>query len=245
MFVAIYDGPVFYNKASDQEKSAATQNQNFTTELQNQYGQEFGNSQQIQGALNSQLQGIMNRGQAGQGFQPGEEANLRTDATENAAHQAVQGEQALGQQLASHSEGGALTSGGAAQLAEQNTAGAAASNAAAQRGITGENAQLARQNVQQGMSGLSGLSQQMAGQTDATGGMAVNNGANSFNQVTQAYQPSNFWGNLAGGLAGGVVNSFASGAGSLLAGKIPNGTSASDGDFDGTQGGTNFSAYGG
>lgn len=221
MFVAIYT-PVFYNKASSQEKSAATQNQAFTTQLQNQYQQEFGNSQQIQGSLNQQLQGIMNRGQAGQGFQPGEEANLRTDSTENAAQQQIQAQQAMGQQIAARSEGGALTSGAVAQGAERNAAMAAASNANAQRGITGENAQLARQNVQQGLGGLSGLSSQMAGQTDATGGMAVNNGANSFNQVTQAYQPSNFWGNLAGGLAGGAINAVAPGIGSSLAGGIKN-----------------------
>jgi len=216
MFVAIYTGPIWLNKASDQEKQAADQNQAFTTDLQNQYKQEFGNAQQIQGSLNQQLQNVMNQGMAGHGFLNGEESALRSDATERSAQQQIQAQQAANQQIAARSEGGALTSGAVAQGAERNAADAAANNAAAQRDITQQNAMLARQNVQQGMSGLGSLAGQEASLANGTGGNAVSNGAASFQQVTQAHQPSNFWGNLGSGLVGGVVNAFAPGVGTML-----------------------------
>jgi len=215
MFVAIYTGPIWLNKASDQEKQAADQNQAFTTDLQNQYKQEFGNAQQIQGSLNQQLQNVMNQGMAGHGYLNGEEAALRSDATERNAQQQIQGQQAANQQIAARSEGGALTSGAVAQGVQQNAANAAAQNSAAQRGITEQNAMLARQNVAQGMSGLGQLGGQMGSLATGTGGNAVQNGSNSFNEVTQAHQPSNFWGNLAGGLVGGAVNAFAPGVGTM------------------------------
>jgi hypothetical protein len=115
---------------------------------------------------------------------------------------------------------------------------AAANNAAAQRGITGQNAVLARENVQQGMGGLSALSGQEAGQAGQVGTSANTSSNQSFNQVTQAYQPSNFWGNMASGLVGGAVNAFAPGVGTMLSGglsKAINGGGSSGGGLSDEQ----------
>lgn len=215
MFLAI--NPLdFYNKASDEQKDAATQNQEFTTQLENQFRTEFNQSQGIQGVLNKQLQDIVNQARAGHGFLNGEEAALRTDATERSAQADQQAEQAAAVKQAARSEGGAITSGAAAQGDAERTAIEAAQNAAAQRGITEENAQLARDNLARGTAGLERLSGQEGSEADSLAGVASNNAANSYNEVTQAFQPSNFWGNLASGLVGGAVNAVAPGLGSML-----------------------------
>jgi hypothetical protein len=54
--------------------------------------------------------------------------------------------------------------------------------------------------------------------------MAVNNGANSYNEITQAYQPSNFWGNLAGVVASGLLGSVGQGLSAGLTGLGGQGT---------------------
>lgn len=204
LFLARFNG-VYLNKSSQEQKNAANQNQAFTTQLENQFNTEFGNSQQIQASLNKQLQTITNQGLAGQGFTNGEEANLRTDATERAAQEQQQAQQAAGQTIAAKSDGGALTSGAVAQAAEANATVAAAQNAAAQRGITEQNAALARGNVSEGLQGLGSLSGQEASQADSLAGTASSNAANSYNEVQQSYQPSGFWGNLAGAVAGAIL----------------------------------------
>lgn len=201
MFYAIYTGPIWLNKASDQQKQSADQNQAFTTKLQNDFGTEFGNSQNIQGALTGQLNQILAEGKAGQGFQPGEEAALRTDSTERAAQQSTQAQQALGATLASHGEGAPMTSGNVASQAERIASGAAASDANAQRGITERNSELARSNVETGLQGLGQLSGQEGSMANGLAGAGVTSGANSYEEETQAHQPSGMVGSLLGGLA--------------------------------------------
>jgi hypothetical protein len=212
-------GPLFYFKASEQQKEAADQNQAFTTQLQGMFTNQFQNAQNIQGALNAQLQSITNQGLAGRGLINGEEAALRTNSTENQAQANVQGQRALQARVAQTP----LTGGALGQIVGQQTANNAAQNAAAQRNITLLNANLARQNVGQGLSGLTSLSGQEAGLAGSVGGMAVNNASNSYNEVTQAHQPSNFWGNLAGGVVGGALNMVAPGIGSSIGSSISNG----------------------
>lgn len=215
MFLAI-NHLDFYNKASDEQKQAASQNQAFTSQLENQFKTEFNDSQGIQAALNKQLQSIVNQGLAGQGYTNGEEAALRSDATERAAQASQQAEQASAAQDAARSEGGALTSGAVAQGDEDRTAISAAQDAAAQRAITEQNANLARENVARGETGLEGLSGQEASEAGNLAGVASSNAANSYNEVTQAFQPSNFWSNLASGVIGGIGNIVAPGVGTML-----------------------------
>lgn len=200
MFLAMYDGPVFLNKASQEQKDAANQNKQFTTDLMNHFNTEFGQSQNIQGALNAKLQSIMNQGMAGKGYLNGEEAALRSDATEQNAQANQQAEQATAARQAARSEGGALTSGAVAAQDANRSNQLAAEEAAAQRGITERNAQLARQNVSEGAAGLGNLAGTEASQADSLAGTASSNAANSYQEVTQAFQPSGFWGALGGGL---------------------------------------------
>lgn len=216
MFLAMYDGPVFLNKASQEQKDAANQNKQFTTDLMNHFNTEFGQSQNIQGALNAKLQSIMNQGMAGKGYLNGEEAALRSDATEQNAQANQQAEQATAARQAARSEGGTLTSGAVAAEDANRANQLAAEESAAQRGITERNAQLARQNVSEGAAGLGNLAGTEASQADSLAGTASSNAANSYQEVTQAYQPSNFWTNLAAGVVGGIGNIVAPGVGSML-----------------------------
>lgn len=180
----------------------------------------FSNSDAIQSSLGSQLQRITNAGLAGQGFTPGQETNLRSDAIERGAQSNAQAEVALNRRNAMTGEGGSTTSGAVGQANEQLASSAAASTAGAQRGITDENAQLARQNVTQGLGGLSSLAGQETGEATSLAGTSVGAAGNSFNAETQAYQPSNFWSGLATSAVGMGLNAIAPGVGSLATGLL-------------------------
>lgn len=239
MFYAIYTGPVWLNKASDQQKQSADQNQKFTTQLQGDFTNEFGHASAIQGALNGQLNQILAEGKAGQGYEPGEEAALRTDSTERAAQQQTQAQQALGATLAAHGEGAPLTSGNVASQSERLASGAAASDANAQRGITERNAELARSNVETGLQGLGTLSGQEGSMANGLAGAGVTSGADSYQQETQAHQPADVLGALGGGLAsmipfvGPALGKFVGNAINRPAAPLPQ-TSSSDESDDGS-----------
>jgi hypothetical protein len=175
----------------------------------------FNNSQQIQGGLNSQLQDITNKGLAGQGFLGNQEAALRSASTQNAAQQNVTAEHALNQRNAGGEEGGAASSGAVAAGNERLATNAAAGNSANQLAITNQNANLARENVSQGLNGLSALSGQVTGQANSLGGQAVGASGQSFNEETQAYQPSNFWSGLATSALGAGVSALTGNVGGL------------------------------
>jgi hypothetical protein len=206
------------NKASQEEKNAANASTNLSNTISSNMNQTFANSQAIQGGLNAQLQTLTNQGLAGKGFQNGEEANLRSDSDEQSAQQNVKAEAALNQRNAGGEEGGAATSGAVGSNDALLANAAAAQNASAQRNITGENATLARQNVQSGLSGLGSLSGQETSQADSLGGQAVGASGQSFKEQTQAYQPSTFWSGLGSSVLGMGLNAIAPGAGSLVSG---------------------------
>jgi hypothetical protein len=207
-------------KASQQEKTAATASTNLSNQLSSQYSTAFANSQNIQGGLNAQLQNVTNQGLAGQGFMPGEEANLRSDADERSAQANAQAETALNARNAGVSAGGAATSGAVGSNNALLASNSAENLANAQRGITNQNALLAQNKVSQGLSGLSGLSGQITSQADSLGGTAVGASQNSFNNETQAFQPSNFWGQLGTSVLGAGLNAIAPGVGTLASGVL-------------------------
>lgn len=180
----------------------------------------FGNSQQIQAGLNTQLQGITNAGMAGKGFLGNQETALRSASKENAAQSNVAVEQALNQRNAGGEMGGAASSGAVAAGNERLAASSAAGDAANQLAITNQNANLARANVSQGLSGLEGLSGQVTGQADALSGTAVSGAGQSFNEETQAHQPSTFWSGLGTSVLGMGLNAIAPGVGSLATGVL-------------------------
>lgn len=209
------------NKSSPEEKTAAQASTNLSNQISGDFATTFNNSQQIQGSLNSQLQNLTNQGMAGKGFMNGEEQNLRSDASENSAQATVNGQQGLQNALAK--QGGSGPSGAVGSLDEKLASNSANQNATAQRGITDQNDVLARGNITNGLSGLGQLSSQETGQADALGGQAVGATGQSFSNETQAYQPSNFWGNLAGGVlstgldaaSGNIAGAVSSGIGAL------------------------------
>ena len=223
-------------KASSQQKDAASQNQAFTTNLQGMFQNQFGNSQAIQGSLNQQLQGLVSQGQAGQGYAPGEEANLRADSKDQAAQQSIEQQQATGQRLAA--QGVDPTSGSVAQIDAQGSNAAAAGDASAQRAITTNNANLAQDKVSQGLSGLGSLAGTESSAANGVGGLAVQNASNSYNEVTQAYQPSNFLGNLAGGVLSAGLGAIAGPAGAAIGGGLA--SAINNGSSGGYQAGDDF-----
>lgn len=149
---------------------------------------------------------------------PGQEAALRSASTQNQAQQNVQGEQALNARNAGGEQGGAATSGAVAAGDERQASGAAAQNSANQLNITGQNAQLAQQNVNNGLNGLGALSGQETSQSNSLGGQATNAAGQSFSNETQAYQPSNFWSGIGTSVLGMGLNAVAPGVGSLATG---------------------------
>lgn len=180
----------------------------------------FGNSQQIQGGLNSQLQNITNAGLAGKGFLGNQETALRSASKQNAAQSNVTAEQALNQRNAGGEQGGAASSGAVAAGNERLSTAAAASDSANQLAITNQNANLARSNVTSGLSGLEGLSGQETGQADALGNTAVSGAGQSFGEETAAHQPSTFWSGLGTSVLGMGLNAIAPGVGSLATGVL-------------------------
>lgn len=213
----LYSG-IWQMKASQEEKDAANASTNLSNTISSNMNKTFANSQAIQGQLGAQLNNVTNAGMAGRGFFNGEEANLRSDAAERGAQSNVSAEQALSARQAAQSQGGAATSGAVGAEDALLASRSATDTTAAQRGITGENDQLARQNVQEGLSGLSNLSGQETSQADAIGGQALQGTGQSFNEETQAYQPSNFWSNLGSSVVGMGLNAIAPGVGTLASG---------------------------
>jgi hypothetical protein len=73
-----YEGPVFTNKVSDEQKASARAMEAFTNELRGMFRQQFGRFTGILNYLEGQLKPVMQ-----EGFFEGEETALRTSATEN------------------------------------------------------------------------------------------------------------------------------------------------------------------
>lgn len=214
------------NKASQEEKDAANASTNLSNQISTNMNTAFGNSQAIQGGLNAQLQNVTNAGLAGKGFLGNEETALRSASKQNAAQQNVTAEQSLNQRNAGGEEGGAATSGAVAAGSERLASNAAAGDAANQLAITNQNGQLARANVNQGLSGLNALSGQETGQADALTGAATSAAGQSFGEQTQAYQPSTFWSGLGTSVLGMGLNAIAPGVGSLATGLLGGGQSS-------------------
>jgi hypothetical protein len=240
-FYAMYTGPQPLMKASQEQKDAATQNQQFTTQLQQQFNTAFATSQATNQQFMNQINGILTKANAGQGFTDAELASLNTSNTEQNAGATANAQAAVDRQNLQQGGGAALPSGAQDQLRAQVAATGAANQAAGARQIALNNAQQAQSNMQFGTSALGTLAGQQSSQANAVGGLAVNNGANSYNEVTQAFQPSNFFGNLAQGVIGGVGTAVAGPLGGALSSSILGGggnptssTSTSYGGANGT-----------
>lgn len=250
IFYAIYTGPQPLMKASQQQKDAATQNQQFTQQLRDQFNTAFATSQATNAQFNQQIQGILTKANAGQGFTDAELASLNTSNTEQNAGSTANAQEAVNRQNLQQGGGAALPSGAQDQLRAQVAAAGAANQATGARQIALNNAQQAQSNMQFGTNALGTLAGQEASQANALQNGAITNGANSYQEVTQAFQPSNFFGNLAQGVLGGVGAAVAgplgasigNSAGSLLGGgDTPTTGQSSGGALSGTNSAAGFS----
>jgi hypothetical protein len=225
------------NKASQEQKDAATASTNLSNTISSNMNSTFANSQQIQGTLNSQLNNITNAGMAGKGFLGNQETALRSASKQNEAQSNVSAEQALNQRNAGGEQGGAASSGAVAAGNERLASTAAAGDAANQLAITNQNANLARENVSTGLNGLNALSGQITGQTDALTGAANTSAGQSYSEETAAHQPSTFWSGLGTSVLGMGLNAIAPGVGTLASGVLGGLTRKGPANDDGYNGG--------
>lgn len=239
-FYAQYTGPQPLMKASQEQKDAATQNQQFTDQLRSQFNTAFATSQATNAQFLNQVDGILAKANAGQGFTDAELASLNTSNTET---QSGNTQNALAaQQRSAQQQGGGSTipNGAQQQLQAQILASGAANQSAGARQIALSNAQQAQSNMQFGTQALGTLAGLQSSQANALQNGAITNGANSYQEVTQAFQPSNFFGNLAQGVLGGVGTAVAGplGAklGSSIGGAIGEGGNASSTQYGGAGG---------
>lgn len=240
---AMYTGPQPLMKASQEQKDAATQNQQFTDQLRQQFNTEFATSQQTQTQFLNQINGILAKANAGQGFTDAELAGLNTNNTEQNAGATSNAQAAVDRMNLQQGGGSSLPSGAQDQLRAQVAATGAANQAAGARQIAINNAQQAQSNMQFGTTALGNLAGQEANQATSLQNGAITNGANSYNEVTQAFQPSNFFGNLAQGIIGGVGTAVAGPLGGALSNAIGGGGNPTTGQSSGgALSGTNSTA---
>ena len=239
-FYAQYTGPQPLMKASQEQKDAATQNQQFTDQLRSQFNTAFAASQATNAQFSDQINGILAKANAGQGFTDAELASLNTSNTEtqsgNTAN-ALSAQQRMAQQQGG---GSTIPNGAQQQLQAQILASGAANQAAGARQIALSNAQQAQSNMQFGTQALGTLAGLQSSQASALQNGAITNGANSYQEVTQAFQPSNFFSNLASGVLAGVGGAVAGPLGASLGGSvgkaIGGGGNASTGSYGGAGG---------
>jgi len=215
-FYAQYTGPQPLMKASQEQKDAATQNQQFTDQLRTQFNTAFAASQATNAQFSDQINGILAKANAGQGFTDAELASLNTSNTETNSGN-TQNALAAQQRSAQQQGGGSTVPNGAQQqLQAQILASGAANQSAGARQIALSNAQQAQSNMQFGTQALGTLAGLQSSQASVLQNGAITNGANSYQEVTQAFQPSNFFGNLAQGVLGGVGAAVAGPLGAQL-----------------------------
>lgn len=212
----------WFNKASSQEKQAADQQQAFAQTLKDTYSSQLGTANSSLDFLNNRLQNVFTQAQSGFGFSPAELAALKTNNIEGQANATQQANVAAARQIAQRGNGGGTDSGTLAQITAQNARASAVAGQQANNQIDIANAQQAQQNVTQAGSLLNGVAGTQAGVASSALSGAVNQGGTAFNNVAQAYKPSNFWGNLGQGLLSGAISAGAGvltgGASTLLSG---------------------------
>jgi hypothetical protein len=190
---------------SGAQKAIEGQQQNFFTELQNSYAQEFGGNQAILQSLTNTLEPILRGGPNQSGFSAAENAALTGSAINNAA-----AANRNAQVVAASSAGGntGVTTGGQKQLQAQIASGTGQGLEGNLNQINLANAQAGRQNFYNAESGLAGV----AGleNPNAAGGVAIGAGNSAFNSATtvqnMANQEQADIGGAITGLAGGFLN---------------------------------------
>ena len=187
--------------------------------LQGNYNTQFAGQSAILNNLNTSASAVLNQGINQYGFNPAEDAALRTQAREGTAQGYNMAKQATGEALASIGGGNTfLPSGTAAGINNANAVKFAQQNAGQQLGITEAGYSQGRQNYLNAAGVLGNVASQMnplgyAGSATSAGSQAFG-GAKDINQQDQAGKQAMF-GALGGAVEGGL-NFIAPGAGSVL-----------------------------
>ena len=203
----LWTGSIAYAKgASAQQQSIGNSQQQFTTQLMQDYGQQFGNSNAIYGTLTKALQPIITAGPNQFGYSAGQTNTLNSQAIQGTGQQYNAAKQNLAAQQAASGGGNAVLPSGVQQ---QQTAGLA-TNAANQTsnqllGIQQAGYQQGNNQFNQAVGQLGGVA---AGYNAAGFAGAANtagsNAANTANQITQENNAASPWG-LIGGILGGAA----------------------------------------
>jgi hypothetical protein len=178
-------------------------------EMASQYGQEFGENQQILGALTKSFQPILNAGINQEGFSPQELANLNSQAITGTGQNYAHASAALGEEQGAEGGGSvAIPSGAKNQQQEQLASSAAQNESGIQSGILANDYATGRNNYLTAAEGLEGVAGQEnpASFANATTG-AGSAAASTENQITQANQS---WLQLASAGLGAGASAFGS-----------------------------------
>jgi hypothetical protein len=188
-----YEGPVFTNKVSDEQKASARAMEAFTNELRGMFRQQFGRFTGILNYLEGQLKPVMQ-----EGFFEGEETALRTSATENITDEYTKAMQAF-QSRAFVLGGRELPSGTLLQTQQQLEQARAGQEAGAQREITqfGANRRLQAAQMLAGIANMQNPAALMSG--------AIQSGQNSYGAIKESFPASNWLSGLLG-IAGGLAS---------------------------------------
>lgn len=186
--------------ATQQQTDISNEQQQFYSQLSNEYSTIFGENQAIIGALTSAFTPILQAGPGQQGYSAAELQAQNTAASQNVATDYAQAATATAQQLAARGGGNTvLPSSVTANIQAQTANQAAAQRASALNTITQQNYATGRENWLQAANVLSGtaglLNPTSYASTATTAGSAASTTAN---QIAQAsYAP---WGAAIGAL---------------------------------------------
>ena len=195
-----------------QQGEITDEQQQFYSNLTQQYSTIFGENQAITGALTSAFTPILQAGPSQTGFSPSEENALETQNTEGVATNYAQAQKATADILGARGGGNTLLPSSVdSTLLAQNANQAAAQRAAGSLNITNENYQQGYQNWQSA-AGILGSTAGLLSPTAYSGAATTAGGAASTSAYQMAEAANSPW-NAAFGALGDVAGLAASSGG--------------------------------
>lgn len=205
--------------ASGAQKSISAAQNNFFTQLQSSYNQEFAGQEGILNSLTASLSPVLNAGPNQAGFSSAENAALNTRAINQTGANYKNAQQAVGEQLAGRGGGSAnLGSGVSAQIQGGIAASAAGELSGEQNQITQANYATGRQNYFQAASDLGATAGGYG--ANAGAGEATGAGGAAASEANTIAAQGNQWIGALGGALGGAASAFGGGFGTAVGKKI-------------------------
>jgi hypothetical protein len=188
--------------------------QQFMSELQNNYATNFGEQQQVLNHLNSVLAPILQAGPNQTGFSPEEKAALNTQAIDSTGASAAMAQRAIANETAGRNDSGNLPEAGNVAALKAGAASAGAGQLASEElGITEADYATGRSNFNNAVGAEEGVSGQFGSGAASTMGGANEANKNAFGEATQiAQEQAQEEADIAGGitsLATGAIGGFA------------------------------------